>query len=157
MKGVFVISRDDSSGDQLNPTLTIDRNFVQANTVLNTVNLPDDERELLRIVDWSARSFDARLKNPFQREYVFVLEEPRSEREIIVSRVRRFSPWVLGVLAAVPLAPALSQNLDAGKSPFFAPSEEASSPAVSNPARGGPSAPSCNACRSACKGSGFAR
>jgi hypothetical protein len=41
--------------------------------------------------------------------------QPRSEREIIVSRVRRFSPWVLGVLAAVPLAPALSQNLDAGK------------------------------------------
>jgi mono/diheme cytochrome c family protein len=38
------------------------------------------------------------------------------EREIIVSRVRRFSPWVLGLLAAAPLAPALGQNLDAGKS-----------------------------------------
>jgi hypothetical protein len=38
------------------------------------------------------------------------------EREIIVSRVRRFSPWLLGVLlAAAALAPASGQNLDAGK------------------------------------------
>jgi hypothetical protein len=35
------------------------------------------------------------------------------QREIIVSG--RFSPWVLGILAAAPLAPALGQNLDAGK------------------------------------------
>jgi hypothetical protein len=43
---------------------------------------------------------------------------PRSaeQREIIVSRVWRFSPWVLlGILAAAPLAPAAGQNLDAGK------------------------------------------
>jgi hypothetical protein len=32
-----------------------------------------------------------------------------------VSRVRRFSPLVLWMLAAVPLAPASGQNLDAGK------------------------------------------
>ena len=49
---------------------------------LDTVNLPDDERELLRIIDWSARSFDARIKNPFEREYLFVLEEPRSGRAV---------------------------------------------------------------------------
>src|SRR5207248_9518466 len=54
---------------------------------LNTVNLPDDERELLRIIDWSARSFDARVKNPFQREYVFVLEELRSERVVGASLI----------------------------------------------------------------------
>ena len=54
---------------------------------LNTVNLPDDERELLRIIDWSARSFDARVKNPFQREYVFVLEESRSERVVGASLI----------------------------------------------------------------------
>ena len=54
---------------------------------LDTVNLPDDERELLRIVDWSARSFDGRVKNPFQREYVFVLEEPRAERVIGASLI----------------------------------------------------------------------
>src|SRR5437879_11652079 len=49
---------------------------------LDTVNLPDDERELLRIVDWSARSFDARIKDPFEREYLFVLEEPRTGRVV---------------------------------------------------------------------------
>jgi mono/diheme cytochrome c family protein len=38
-----------------------------------------------------------------------------AKREIIVSRVRRFSPWVLGLLAAMPLVPAAGQNLDAGK------------------------------------------
>jgi hypothetical protein len=37
------------------------------------------------------------------------------QREIIVSRVRFFLPWVLGILAAGPLAPAFGQNLDAGK------------------------------------------
>jgi hypothetical protein len=36
------------------------------------------------------------------------------QREIIVSR--RLSAWVLGILAAAPLAPAFGQNLDAGKS-----------------------------------------
>jgi hypothetical protein len=42
---------------------------------------------------------------------------PRSagKREIIVSRLWRFSPLVLGILAAAPLAPASGQNLDAGK------------------------------------------
>src|ERR671935_1607891 len=54
---------------------------------LDTVNLPDDERELLRIVDWSARSFDSRIRNPFQREYVFVLEEPRNERVVGASLI----------------------------------------------------------------------
>jgi hypothetical protein len=45
------------------------------------------------------------------------LAQPRSaqEREFIVSRVRRFSPWALGVLATVSVAPASGQNLDAGK------------------------------------------
>jgi mono/diheme cytochrome c family protein len=41
--------------------------------------------------------------------------QPAEEREIIVSRVRRFSPWILGLLAATPLVPAGGQNLDAGK------------------------------------------
>src|SRR5437016_1474693 len=54
---------------------------------LDTVNLPDDERELLHIIDWSARSFDGRVKNPFQREYVFVLEESRSERVVGASLI----------------------------------------------------------------------
>jgi hypothetical protein len=41
---------------------------------------------------------------------------PGRERESIVSRRWRFSPWVLGMLAAAPLAAAMGQNLDAGKS-----------------------------------------
>jgi hypothetical protein len=36
-------------------------------------------------------------------------------QEIIVSRVRRFSPWLLGALAAASVVPASGQNLDAGK------------------------------------------
>jgi hypothetical protein len=40
---------------------------------------------------------------------------PVEHREINVSQVRRFSPWVLGMLAAAPLASAFGQNLDAGK------------------------------------------
>jgi hypothetical protein len=38
------------------------------------------------------------------------------EREIIVSRLRRFSFWLVALAAAAPLAPAGAQNLDAGKS-----------------------------------------
>jgi hypothetical protein len=38
------------------------------------------------------------------------------EREIIVSGLRRFSPWLVALVAAAPLAPAGAQNLDAGKS-----------------------------------------
>jgi mono/diheme cytochrome c family protein len=41
---------------------------------------------------------------------------PAGEREIMVSRLWRFSPWMLGLLALGPLAPAIGQNLDAGKS-----------------------------------------
>jgi hypothetical protein len=41
---------------------------------------------------------------------------PAGDQENVVSRLWRFSPWMLAVLAAVPLAPAFGQNLDAGKS-----------------------------------------
>jgi hypothetical protein len=37
------------------------------------------------------------------------------EREIMVSRLRRFSPWLVALVTAAPLAPACAQNLDAGK------------------------------------------
>jgi mono/diheme cytochrome c family protein len=39
-----------------------------------------------------------------------------AEREIIVSRIRRLSAWVMAISAAAQLAPAAGQNLDAGKS-----------------------------------------
>jgi arginine N-succinyltransferase len=45
---------------------------------LDTVNLPDDERELSSILEKSARSFDGRIRDPFKREYLFVMEETRT-------------------------------------------------------------------------------
>ena len=44
---------------------------------LDTVNLPDDEKELSSIVEKSARSFDGRIRDAFEREYLFVMEEGR--------------------------------------------------------------------------------
>ncbi|HTO96577.1 MAG TPA: arginine N-succinyltransferase [Myxococcales bacterium] len=49
-------------------------------SVLNTVNLPDDEKELSSILEKSARSFDGRIRDPFEREYLFVMEETRTGR-----------------------------------------------------------------------------
>ncbi len=55
--------------------------------VLNTVNLPYDERALARIIDRSVRSFSAKIRDPLERMYVFVAEEPRSGRTIGTSLV----------------------------------------------------------------------
>src|SRR5512142_3022179 len=55
--------------------------------VLNSVNLPNDERALAAIVDRSSRSFDGRIRDPLERSYVFVLEDPRGERVIGTSMV----------------------------------------------------------------------
>jgi len=49
---------------------------------LNTVNLPNDEKELAAILEMSARSFDGRIRDPFGREYLFVLEDARSGKII---------------------------------------------------------------------------
>ena len=55
--------------------------------VLNTVNLPDNEATLERIIDTSIRSFAGKIKNPFEREYLFVLEDVRRELVIGTSMV----------------------------------------------------------------------
>ena len=55
--------------------------------VLNTVNLPDDEETLEKLIDMSVRSFAGKLKDPFEREYLFVLEEPRTGAVIGTSMV----------------------------------------------------------------------
>ncbi len=55
--------------------------------VLNTVNLPYDERALAAILGESTRSFRAEIKDPLERRYVFVAEEPRSGRIIGTSMV----------------------------------------------------------------------
>ncbi len=49
---------------------------------LDTVNLPNDEKELGSIIEKSARSFDGRIRNPYEREYLFVMEDARSEKVI---------------------------------------------------------------------------
>jgi arginine N-succinyltransferase len=49
---------------------------------LDTVNLPDDEKELGQAIDKSCRSFDGRIRNPFEREYLFVLEDIAREKVV---------------------------------------------------------------------------
>jgi arginine N-succinyltransferase len=47
---------------------------------LDSVNLPHDDRALAAIVEKSARSFAARIRDPLERTYVFVLEDPATGR-----------------------------------------------------------------------------
>src|SRR5678815_2290989 len=53
---------------------------------LDTVNLPDDRDVLARILDTSERSFTGELP-PFQREYIFVLEDSAARRIIGTSMI----------------------------------------------------------------------
>lgn len=55
--------------------------------VLNTMNLPDSEEALERIIDTSVRSFAGKIKNPFEREYLFVLEDARNDRLVGTSMI----------------------------------------------------------------------
>ncbi|WP_242394091.1 arginine N-succinyltransferase [Anaeromyxobacter oryzisoli] len=55
--------------------------------VLDTVNLPHDERALVEIVDRSVRSFAGKIRDPLERTYVFVAEEPRSRRIVGTSMI----------------------------------------------------------------------
>ena len=55
--------------------------------VLNTVNLPNDEGMLEELIDKSVRSFNGKIKNPFEREYLFVLEDVRNQKLIGTSMI----------------------------------------------------------------------
>jgi arginine N-succinyltransferase len=55
--------------------------------VLNTVNLPNNEETLASMIDKSVRSFAGKVKNPLEREYLFVLEDPRNETLIGTSMI----------------------------------------------------------------------
>ncbi|ADO74961.1 arginine N-succinyltransferase [Stigmatella aurantiaca] len=55
--------------------------------VLNTVNLPNNEETLSAIIDKSVKSFAGKVKNPLEREYLFVLEDPRNGTLIGTSMV----------------------------------------------------------------------
>jgi arginine N-succinyltransferase len=55
--------------------------------VLDSVNLPDDERVLEQSIDKSIKSFGGRIARPLEREYLFVLEDPKSGKVIGTSMV----------------------------------------------------------------------
>ncbi|HLL55616.1 MAG TPA: arginine N-succinyltransferase [Myxococcaceae bacterium] len=55
--------------------------------VLNTVNLPNNEETLQAIIDKSMKSFAGKIKNPFEREYLFVLEDVRNQLVIGTSMI----------------------------------------------------------------------
>ncbi|MBX5480772.1 MAG: arginine N-succinyltransferase [Myxococcaceae bacterium] len=55
--------------------------------VLNTMNLPNDEEALEAIIDKSVKSFAGRIRNPLEREYLFVLEDVRNELIIGTSMI----------------------------------------------------------------------
>jgi len=46
-------------------------------SVLNSVNLPDSEETLVELISRSVQSFSGRVRDPFKREYLFVLEDSR--------------------------------------------------------------------------------
>ncbi|MEW5855561.1 MAG: arginine N-succinyltransferase [Myxococcota bacterium] len=55
--------------------------------ILNTVNLPDDPKVLRRILEKSQDSFSRKIKDPLEREYLFVMEDPGSGEIIGTSQV----------------------------------------------------------------------
>jgi arginine N-succinyltransferase len=55
--------------------------------VLNTVNLPNDEETLAELIDTSVRSFAGKVKEPLEREYLFVLEDAKSEQVVGTSLI----------------------------------------------------------------------
>ncbi len=54
---------------------------------LNSVNLPDDERALAAIIEKSRRSFAGLIRDPLERLYLFVLEDPHRRRALGASMV----------------------------------------------------------------------
>ncbi len=56
-------------------------------SVLNSVNLPNNRDALEEILDQSGRSFSSRIKEPLEREYLFVLEDPRNNRLVGTSMI----------------------------------------------------------------------
>ena len=55
--------------------------------VLNSVNLPNNEKVLEALIDKSVKSFSGRDKQPFSREYLFVLEDLRNQQLVGTSMI----------------------------------------------------------------------
>lgn len=56
-------------------------------TNLDSVNLPANRESLAEIIDLSVRSFSGKVRDPFAREYLFVLEDQRNSRLVGTSMV----------------------------------------------------------------------
>jgi arginine N-succinyltransferase len=54
---------------------------------LNTVNLPNNLKALAELVEKSVKSFSGRIRNPLEREYLFVLEDTRKTTVIGTSMI----------------------------------------------------------------------
>lgn len=54
---------------------------------LDTVNLPADPKALHDLVDVSTRSFAGKVRDPLERLYLFVLEDPRTGRLVGTSQI----------------------------------------------------------------------
>ncbi len=55
--------------------------------VLNSVNLPDNEDVLSSLIEKSMKSFSEKIENPFEREYLFVLEDTRDGKILGTSMI----------------------------------------------------------------------
>lgn len=55
--------------------------------VLNSVNLPDNEEVLSSLVERSVRSFSGKIENPFEREYLFVLQDQKTRALVGTSMI----------------------------------------------------------------------
>lgn len=53
----------------------------------NTVNLPNDGKELKRIIDTATKSFGRRIKDPFAREFLFVMEDVSTGKVVGTSQI----------------------------------------------------------------------
>jgi arginine N-succinyltransferase len=54
---------------------------------LNSVNLPNNEEVLTGLIEKSAMSFSSKISDPFEREYLFVLEDLRNQTIIGTSMI----------------------------------------------------------------------
>lgn len=82
--------------------------------VLNSVNLPNDEAVLAKLIDRSVQSFTGRLANPLEREYVFVLENLRTGELVGTSMViAQHGTWdAPHIYLQVTEAESYSQTID---------------------------------------------
>jgi arginine N-succinyltransferase len=55
--------------------------------VLNSVNLPNNEEVLTSLIEKSIKSFSGSIRDPFRREYLFVLEDRRNKQLIGTSMI----------------------------------------------------------------------